>query len=131
MLRVASEAEDWNIDLSEVARIWKAGCIIRARFLDRIRDAYAANPALDNLLLDPELGGWAAEHQSAWRQVVAMAAEHGIPILAMGASLSYFDSYRQERLPQNLTQAQRDFFGAHTYERIDRPEGETFHTEWS
>jgi 6-phosphogluconate dehydrogenase len=85
---------------------------------------------LPNLLLDPELGGFLQEHQGAWRKVVALAAERGIPTLAMGASLSYFDSYRRASLPQNLTQAQRDLFGAHTFERIDKPEGEFFHHEW-
>ncbi len=130
MMQTASAEKDWNLDIAEIARIWKAGCIIRARFLARIQKAYGANQTLDNLLLDPELGGWIGEHQLPWRQVVGLAAEQGIPVLAMAASLSYFDSYRRARLPQNLTQAQRDYFGAHTYERVDRPEGEHFHSDW-
>ncbi len=130
LLRTADRECGWNLDLGEIARIWKGGCIIRARFLDRIREAWEKNPELPSLLLDEEFGGFLVGAQAAWRRVVARAAATGVPILAMGASLSYFDSYRRERLPQNLTQAQRDFFGAHTYERVDRPEGEFFHTEW-
>jgi 6-phosphogluconate dehydrogenase len=131
LLLSASQTHRWDLSLAEIARIWRGGCIIRARFLNRIRDAYRKTPTLPNLLLDPALGGWIDEHQSAWRQVVALAAASGVPVLAMGASLSYYDSYRRDRLPQNLTQAQRDFFGAHTYERIDRPAGQSFHTQWT
>jgi 6-phosphogluconate dehydrogenase len=131
LLRTASAEKEWNLDLAEIARIWKGGCIIRAQFLDRIQTAFKEQPELANLLLDPQLGGWIAEHQPAWRRVLTLATEFGTPVLAMAASLSYFDSYRRARLPQNLTQAQRDFFGAHTYERVDRPEGEFFHSDWA
>ncbi|MCK5942813.1 MAG: NADP-dependent phosphogluconate dehydrogenase, partial [Planctomycetes bacterium] len=106
------------------------GCIIRARFLQSIQEAFKKQGTLPNLLLDDGLGGFLQEHQAAWRKVVALAAERGVPVLAMGASLSYFDSYRRATLPQNLTQAQRDLFGAHTFERTDKPAGEWFHHEW-
>ena len=131
LLRTASEAKHWDLQLGEIARIWKGGCIIRARFLDRIKEAYRRQKNLPNLLLDEQLGGFLNEAQSAWRKVVALGAEHGVPMLAFGASLAYFDSYRRARLPQNLTQAQRDFFGAHTFERVDRPAGQMFHHDWS
>ncbi|MCA8964037.1 MAG: NADP-dependent phosphogluconate dehydrogenase [Planctomycetes bacterium] len=130
LLAAADADKSWGLDYGEIARIWKGGCIIRARFLRSIQAAFAKQKRLPNLLLDPELGGFLQEHQPAWRRVVALAAEHGVPILAMGASLSYYDSYRRARLPQNLTQAQRDLFGAHTFERTDRPAGEMFHHEW-
>jgi 6-phosphogluconate dehydrogenase len=130
LLRTASAQRAWGIDLAEIARIWKGGCIIRARFLDRIQHAYRKNPVLQNLLLDEELGGFLVAQQDAWRRVVAAGAAHGVPMLAIGASLAYFDSYRRARLPQNLTQAQRDFFGAHTFERTDRPAGQFFHADW-
>ena len=116
--------------LGEVARIWRGGCIIRARFLQSIQAAYRAEQSLPNLLLDPQLGGFLQAHQSGWRRVVALAAERGVPVLAMAASLSYFDSYRRASLPQNLTQAQRDLFGAHTFERTDKPAGVWFHHDW-
>ena len=131
LLATADADKEWGLDLGEVARIWKGGCIIRARFLKSIQAAYGKQKGLPNLLLDTELGGFIQEHQGAWRQVVALAAQRGVPTLAMGASLSYFDSYRRASLPQNLTQAQRDLFGAHTFERTDKPEGEFFHHEWS
>jgi 6-phosphogluconate dehydrogenase len=130
LLAAADADKKWGLDLGEIARIWKGGCIIRARFLRSIQTAYKAQKQLPNLLLDPELGGFLQQHQTAWRKVVALAAEHGVPTLAMGGSLSYFDSFRRARLPQNLTQAQRDLFGAHTFERTDRPAGEAFHHEW-
>lgn len=131
LIREASTAMDWNVNLGECARIWKGGCIIRARFLKSIQAAYGKSKSLPNLLLDADLGAFIQKHQGAWRKVVALAAERGIPTLAMGASLSYFDSYRRASLPQNLTQAQRDLFGAHTFERTDKPAGEFFHHEWS
>ncbi len=130
LIATANADKEWGVDLGEVARIWKGGCIIRARFLERIQAAYRAAGVLPNLLLDPTLGGFLQQHQAAWRRIVALAAERGVPALAMGASLSYFDSYRRASLPQNLTQAQRDLFGAHTFERTDRPAGEWFHHEW-
>ena len=131
LIATANADKDWGVDLGEVARIWKGGCIIRARFLKSIQEAYRNQGSLPNLLLDAGLGGFLQEHQGAWRRVVALAAERGVPVLAMAASLSYFDSYRRAALPQNLTQAQRDLFGAHTFERTDRPEGEWFHHEWA
>ena len=125
----ASQTYDYGIDLGETARIWKGGCIIRAGFLNKIKRAFDENPSLNNLLLAPEFKQTILDRQDAWREVVAMAAQLGIPVPAFSASLDYFDSYRRDRLPQNLTQAQRDYFGAHTYERVDK-EG-TFHTEWT
>ncbi|NJM95184.1 MAG: NADP-dependent phosphogluconate dehydrogenase, partial [Acaryochloridaceae cyanobacterium CSU_5_19] len=106
----------------------KGGCIIQAGFLNKIKAAFADDPALPNLLLAPEFKQTILDRQEAWREVMATAARMGIPVPAFSASLDYFDSYRRDRLPQNLTQAQRDYFGAHTYQRIDK-EG-TFHTEW-
>jgi 6-phosphogluconate dehydrogenase len=128
MMKTASEEYNWNLNLAEISRIWKGGCIIRARFLDRIKAAYLDEPGLPNMLIHPEFKGWISNAQDAWRMVIQTANRLGIPCLAFSASLNYFDSYRRGRLPQNLTQAQRDFFGAHTYERVDR-EG-IFHTEW-
>jgi len=125
----ASKTYDYGIDLGETARIWKGGCIIRAGFLNKIKRAFDENPGLDNLLLAPEFKQTILDRQTAWRDVIAMAADLGIPVPAFSASLDYFDSYRRDRLPQNLTQAQRDYFGAHTYERVDQ-DG-TFHTEWT
>ena len=130
LLQQVSREEGWGLDLSAIARIWEGGCIIRARFLDRIKSAFAKNPALQNILLDEDLSGFLVAHQESWRRVVSRSSELGIPALAQSASLSYFDSYRRARLPQNLTQAQRDYFGAHTFERVDREEGEFFHHEW-
>jgi hypothetical protein len=116
-----SEADHWDLDLGEIARIWKGGCIIRARFLDRIKDAYRKNPALQHLLLDQELGGFLGLRRSRLAQGPRARGRARGPLLAMSASLAYFDSVRRARLPQNLTQAQRDFFGAHTFERVDAP----------
>lgn len=130
LIRAGSTAHNWNINLSEIARIWKGGCIIRAKFLDRIKVAYQRNAELKNLLLDEDFRAWLQNSQTNWRKVVGLAQQSGIPVLAMSASLAYFDSYRTANLPQNLTQAQRDFFGAHTYERIDKPELGAIHTDW-
>ncbi|QUY41843.1 NADP-dependent phosphogluconate dehydrogenase [Acaryochloris marina] len=129
LMSAASKEFNFNLNLSEISRIWKGGCIIRASFLDKIKSAFADDPALANLLLAPEFRQTILDRQQAWREVMATAAQLGIPVPAFSASLDYFDSYRRDRLPQNLTQAQRDFFGAHTYQRIDK-EG-TFHTEWT
>jgi 6-phosphogluconate dehydrogenase len=128
LLSAASKGMNFNLNLSEISRIWKGGCIIRAGFLDKIKKAFADEPALSNLLLAPEFKQTILDRQTAWREVIATAATMGIPVPAFSASLDYFDSFRRDRLPQNLTQAQRDLFGSHTYQRIDR-EG-TFHTEW-
>ncbi len=128
LLSTASKTYNWELNLGEMARIWKGGCIIRAGFLNKIKKAFDENPALPNLLLAPEFKQTILDRQAAWREVIVTAAKLGIPVPAFSASLDYFDSYRRSRLPQNLTQAQRDYFGAHTYKRIDK-EG-TFHTEW-
>ncbi|MEB3359252.1 MAG: NADP-dependent phosphogluconate dehydrogenase [Synechococcales bacterium] len=124
----ASEQFNYDINLSETARIWKGGCIIRARFLDKIKNAFNENPKLPNLLLAPEFIQTILDRQDAWREVLATANKLGIPVPAFSASLDYFDSYRRASLPQNLTQAQRDYFGAHTYERTDK--SGVFHTDW-
>jgi 6-phosphogluconate dehydrogenase len=129
LLRIASDEYKYDLNLGEIARIWRAGCIIRAGLLGDITSAYQHDPALVNLLLDDTFRVAVESRQEAWRFVVQTAVGMGIPVLALGASLSYFDAYRSERLPANLTQAQRDYFGAHTYRRVDR-EG-TFHTEWT
>ncbi|MFN9403019.1 MAG: NADP-dependent phosphogluconate dehydrogenase [Dolichospermum sp.] len=128
LLSTASKTYNWELNLGEMARIWKGGCIIRAGFLNKIKKAFDENPALPNLLLAPEFKQTILDRQAAWREVIVTAAKSGIPVPAFSASLDYFDSYRRDRLPQNLTQAQRDYFGAHTYKRTDK-EG-TFHTEW-
>jgi 6-phosphogluconate dehydrogenase len=130
MMKAASDEYKWNLDLGEIARIWKGGCIIRAQFLDLIKNAFRKNPQLANLLLDDHFKAWVTEAQPRWRHVVQTAQAQGIPVLAMSSSLAYYDSVRAERLPLNLTQAQRDFFGAHTYERVDKPGKGPFHTEW-
>ena len=130
LIRAGSEEWNWNIDLGEMARIWKGGCIIRALFLDAMMKAYERDPQLPNLLLDQEFAGLLQRSQSAWRRAVSLAQTRGLAIPAMSASLAYFDSYRSERLPQNLTQAQRDYFGAHTYERVDHPERGFVHSDW-
>lgn len=130
LIRAGSNENQWNVDLSEMARIWKGGCIIRARFLDRIKDAYKREPALANLLLDEDFRKWMDAAQANWRTSIGLAQQHGVPTLAMSASLAYFDSYRAANLPQNLTQAQRDYFGAHTYERTDKPGQGAIHTDW-
>ncbi|NES99091.1 MAG: NADP-dependent phosphogluconate dehydrogenase [Sphaerospermopsis sp. SIO1G2] len=128
LISTASNTFNWGLNLGEMARIWKGGCIIRAGFLNKIKKAFDENPGLPNLLLAPEFKQTILDRQPAWREVIVTAAKMGIPVPAFSASLDYFDSYRRARLPQNLTQAQRDYFGAHTYKRVDR-EG-TFHTEW-
>ncbi|MDQ3248374.1 MAG: NADP-dependent phosphogluconate dehydrogenase [Chloroflexota bacterium] len=128
MLRIASAEYQYDLHLGDVAAIWRAGCIIRARFLNRITDAFVRNPTLPNLLLDAELGQAVAERLPAWRHVVQTAVGLGIPAPAFSISLAYYDSYRSARLPANLIQAQRDFFGAHTYERTDQ--AGVFHSQW-
>jgi 6-phosphogluconate dehydrogenase len=129
MFRLASEAYGYDIDPGTVAKIWRAGCIIRASLLGDIRQAFARDPTLVNLLLDEAFRDAVAARQDGWRHAVKEAVDLGIPIPALSDSLAYYDAYRSARLPANLTQAQRDFFGAHTYRRVDR-EG-TFHTDWT
>jgi len=130
LIRAGSEKWNWNINLGEVSRIWKGGCIIRAQFLDKIKQAYQRRHDLPNLLLDPDFKAWVEEAQPNWRLAVTTAMQNGVPVLAMACSLNYFDMYRAANLPLNLTQAQRDFFGSHTYERIDKPGAAPVHTEW-
>jgi len=132
LIQAGSAEWKWNIDMREMARIWKAGCIIRAKFLDSIMQAYERNRALPNLLLDDAFNGRLAESQSAWRRAVSTAQTNGIAVPAMSGSLAYFDAYRTADLPQNLTQAQRDYFGSHTYQRNDQGADAAFvHTNWS
>ncbi|PRH26308.1 NADP-dependent phosphogluconate dehydrogenase [Burkholderia multivorans] len=128
-LRTASEEYGWNLDLGTIAKIFRAGCIIRARFLQKITDAYAKDRALANLLLDPYFRGIAEQYQASLREVVVAAVKAGVPVPAFASAVAYFDSYRSARLPANLVQAQRDFFGAHTFERTDKPG--SFHANWS
>ena len=128
LLGAASKEFGWNLNFGDIATIWRGGCIIRAKFLNRIREAYEREPALNNLLLDPYFTDIIKKTQHNWRIAVATAVQQGVAVPAFSASLGYFDSYRQARLSSNLLQAQRDFFGAHTYERVDKPG--SFHTEW-
>ncbi|MGE5648380.1 MAG: NADP-dependent phosphogluconate dehydrogenase [Acidobacteriota bacterium] len=131
LMREASKEYGYNLHFSEIARSWKGGCIIRAKLLDPIKQAFVANPELPNLLVVDPFSGIANELQGSLRDVVAKCVEQGIPVLGLAASLGYIDSYREERLPANMLQGLRDYFGAHKYERIDRPRGTTFHTEWN
>ena len=130
LMRSMSEKKGWALDLGAIAAIWRGGCIIRARFLKHITEAYRAEPGLQHLMLAPFFQTLMNQTQQPWREVVALAVSTGIPVPAFSASLGYYDSLRCARLPANLLQAQRDFFGAHTYERIDRPAGQFFHTVW-
>ena len=131
LLSMASAEYGWRLDFGAIALMWRGGCIIRAAFLDRIKDAYDETPELANLLLASYFRDAIARAQSAWRRVVATAVMRGVPVPAFSSALAWYDGYRSERLPANLLQAQRDYFGAHTYERIDRPRGEFFHTDWT
>jgi len=130
LMRSAAVEYGWDLKFGEIALLWRGGCIIRAQFLGKIKEAFDTNPDLPNLLLDSYFRDVIDTNQSAWRKVVALAVENGIPVPAFSSALAYYDGYRTERLPANLLQAQRDYFGAHTYERVDRPRGEFFHTEW-
>jgi 6-phosphogluconate dehydrogenase len=130
LLAAASSEYGWSLDLSTIAPLWREGCIIRAAFLDNITAAYRRDPGLVNLMIDPFFAEALARSQNGWRRTVAAAAMAGIPVPAYASALAFYDSYRAARLPANLIQAQRDYFGAHTYERVDRPSGEFFHTEW-
>lgn len=129
LLRSADQEYHWDLRYGSIASLWRAGCIIRAQFLGRIKQAYAGNPALANLLLDPYFSGIMADYQAPWRDVVAAAAQNGIPIPAFMSALAYYDGYRSANLPANLLQGQRDYFGAHTYQRVDKPG--KFHTQWT
>ncbi len=131
LMRSAAEEFQWNLNYGAIALMWRGGCIIRSVFLGKIKEAFDRNPALANLLVDPYFAQKILSTQESWRNVVASAAMNGIPIPALSTALSYFDGYRSEFLPANLLQAQRDYFGAHTYERIDKPRGQFFHTNWT
>lgn len=131
LMRTAAKTYGWNLNYGGIALMWRGGCIIRSVFLDKIRDAYENDPALSNLLLDPYFKETIQKLLPAWRKVAAAAVQYGVPAAGITSALSYFDGYTTARLPANLLQAQRDYFGAHTYERIDRPRGEFFHTNWT
>jgi 6-phosphogluconate dehydrogenase len=131
LMRAAAKEYGWNLNNGGIALMWRGGCIIRSVFLGKIKDAFDRDPELSNLLLDPYFTEQVEKAQAAWRRVVARAVEMGIPVPAMSSGLAFFDGYRHGRLPANLLQAQRDYFGAHTYERVDRPRGEFFHTDWT
>jgi 6-phosphogluconate dehydrogenase len=131
LMRAAAEEYGWNLNYGGIAQMWSGGCIIRSRFLVDIKQAFADQPDLTNLLLAPFFIKAIQDSQDAWRQVVAAAVQAGVPLPAHATALAFYDAYRSERLPANLLQAQRDYFGAHTYERIDKPRGEFFHTNWT
>jgi 6-phosphogluconate dehydrogenase len=130
LLNEAANQFNWNLNYGGIALMWRGGCIIRSTFLNKIKDAYDNNLEIKNLLLDPFFKDKINNCQAGWRRITSIAMTHGIPIPAMTSSLSYYDGYRSARLPANLLQAQRDYFGAHSYERVDRPVGEFFHTDW-
>jgi len=129
LLQTTSKIENWNLNISEIARIWKGGCIIRAQFLDRIKNAFAANNELTSLMNDPYFAEALKNGAEGWRRIIGLAQSNGVPVPAMSASLNYFDAFRAPQLPLNLVQAQRDYFGSHTYARTDRPG--VFSTTWS
>ena len=131
LMRAAASEYQWDLNYGEIALMWRGGCIIRAQFLGNIKQAYDNDPGLQNLLLDSYFRDAIENSQLAWRKVIATAVEHGIPVPAFSSALAYYDGYRSEVLPANLLQAQRDYFGAHTYERLDKPAGEYFHTNWT
>ena len=131
LMRAAAKEYNWNLNNGGIALMWRGGCIIRSVFLGRIKEAFDKNPGLVNLLLDPFFKDAVEKAQASWRRVVTEAVRMGVPIPAMSAALAYYDGYRSGRLPANLLQAQRDYFGAHTYERVDKPQGEFFHTNWT
>ncbi|UZR30071.1 NADP-dependent phosphogluconate dehydrogenase [Methylococcus mesophilus] len=130
LMAEAQKTYGWQLDFATIARIWRGGCIIRARFLQKITDAYTLDAALSNLMLDPYFRDALHRGQGHWRGIVALAVRNGLPVPAFGSALAYFDGYRSASLPANLLQAQRDYFGAHTYERTDRPRGRFFHLDW-
>jgi 6-phosphogluconate dehydrogenase len=130
-MRTAAKEYKWNLNYGGIALMWRGGCIIRSVFLGKIKEAFDKKSDLENLLLDPFFTGIIEDAQSSWRRVVSAAVQNGIPVPALSSALAYFDGYRSERLPANLLQAQRDYFGAHTYERTDKPRGEFSHTNWT
>jgi 6-phosphogluconate dehydrogenase len=131
LMRAAAEEYKWDLNYGGIALMWRGGCIIRSAFLGKIKEAFDNNKAITNLLLDPFFKEKVEKAQAGWRNVVAAAVTNGIPVPAISSALGYFDGYRCEKLPANLLQAQRDYFGAHTYERTDKPRGEFFHTNWT
>jgi len=131
MMRAAAKEQNWNLNYGGIALMWRGGCIIRSKFLAKIKDAFEKNPELPNLLLDDFFVAKVSQTQDGWRQVVSASVLNGIAIPAISSALAYFDGYRSARLPHNLLQAQRDYFGAHTYERVDKPRGQAFHTNWT
>jgi 6-phosphogluconate dehydrogenase len=130
LMRTAQQEFGWTLNFGEIAQIWRGGCIIRAAFLQKITEAYARKPDLANLLLDPYFNSTVKKAQANWRKVVSLAAECGVAAPTFSSALAYYDGYRSARLPANLLQAQRDYFGAHTYERTDQPRGKFFHLDW-
>ncbi|NLW55523.1 MAG: decarboxylating NADP(+)-dependent phosphogluconate dehydrogenase [Firmicutes bacterium] len=131
LMRTAAQTYGWNLNYGGIALMWRGGCIIRSAFLGKIKEAYDKNPELTNLLMDPFFREKVESSQESWRRICALALENGIPMPAFTSALCYFDGYRSARLPANLLQAQRDYFGAHTYERVDQPRGKFFHTNWT
>ncbi|NQV34887.1 MAG: decarboxylating NADP(+)-dependent phosphogluconate dehydrogenase [Phycisphaeraceae bacterium] len=131
LMRAAAAEHNWNLNYGGIALMWRGGCIIRSAFLGKIKEAFESNPALDNLLLDPFFKDAVEGAQEAWRRVIKTAVDLGIAVPTLSAALAFYDGYRCDRLPANLLQAQRDYFGAHTYERLDKPRGEFFHTNWT
>lgn len=131
LMREAAKDQGWDLNFGGIALMWRGGCIIRSRFLGKIKEAYEKNPHLDNLLLDEFFSQTLINYQASWRRAIMKAIEYGVPTPAFSTALAFFDGYRTERLPANLLQAQRDYFGAHTYERVDKPRGEFFHTNWT
>ena len=131
LMRAAAKEYKWSLNYGGIALMWRGGCIIRSRFLGKIKEAYDNNPKLANLLLDDYFRGEIKKAQKGWRNIVATAAKKGIPVPAFSTALAFYDQYRSAVLPANLLQAQRDYFGAHTYERVDKPRGEFFHTNWT
>jgi 6-phosphogluconate dehydrogenase len=129
-LQAAAKEHDWPLKYGDIALLWRGGCIIRAQFLERIKEAFDAHPDLENLLLHPYFTEATARAQASWRQAVVTATLMGLPAIEFGNALSYYDAYRRASLPANLLQAQRDYFGAHTYQRIDKPLDQKFHSEW-
>jgi 6-phosphogluconate dehydrogenase len=131
LMRAAAKEFGWNLNYGGIALMWRGGCIIRSVFLGKIKDAFTKNSSLTNLLLDPFFKDTILASQDSWRRVVSSALTNGIPVPTFTTALCYFDGFRTEKLPANLLQAQRDYFGAHTYERTDKPRGQYFHTNWT
>src|SRR5437660_638876 len=131
LLRAAAEEQKWNLNFGGIALMWRGGCIIRSRFLSKIKQAFDKNPNLTNLLVDDFFSKTLNEYHASWRRAIVQAIESGVPTPAFSTALSFYDGFRTARLPANLLQAQRDFFGAHTFERLDKPRGEFFHTNWT